>query len=211
MIGVENGKAERVGKFLLRDRQIESTVGDESGGGQPYHEFAEKVRYPSLCWPLSQANDPFPQDRLVDERGPPEGTGDGRMVVGQIHDRLARNIDNGERRECHDAVVHTSKDRDMQIAEVPWNEKGHDLTLTGRQQLVAAGEAFHHQAHTTWPLPLSDQMLLSGDLSPLLRRPFQNAAVVVREIGAVFELLDKRIGHAAFFREERPARQLSVP
>ena len=140
-----------------------------SHGPQPHRHLAEQMRCSLEPRPPAEADDPFPEDRAVDQGLSPERGGDRRTFLAELPDRLMG--DEGElaidrRRE---AVVHDIDMKTMQIRNVARNVEGDDLTLALDQGAIAMGEPGQEQAAIADALPLLDDVA-AGLHAPQRRR-----------------------------------------
>lgn len=119
-IDVDRRKAERVPDLRLRDRKAEVVAVGEPDDLEPGVELADEVGEAFLGMSPADVDQPSPQDRLVDQRRPPESAGQ-RRPFRHFQDAGARGLDDLRRRQGRDAMVHGAQYEDVQVAEVGWN------------------------------------------------------------------------------------------
>jgi hypothetical protein len=53
-------------------------------------------------------------------------------------------------------MIHLPENGNVQVADIAWNEIGHDVALTVRRKLIAAREPVQYEVDVFWPLTFRD-------------------------------------------------------
>lgn len=128
-------------------------------------EFAHQMGDTLYACAPAHAGDPRPHRALIDQLGGIHGLRDTPMAIHElVHVGTLYRRHHG-RRDRLDAVIHLSKQSNVEVAGISRHQERQDLPRPAGQDLVAAGPSFQHHKHGTRSIALADEVVSGRNLA----------------------------------------------